>query len=185
MCATPEERRLAFIDGVDDLQQELLAECQHLGVPIHVMEDLIQDVLLALWNLPAFDPCHPGRLGFARQRLIWRYHDCLHGQPPEVPLLSGPDNEGGQNQGGVLSLPDPEAEEPWFLAALGEAHEQVRAAVGQLDELDQMIVAARAAGMTFADIGHLVGLSVAGVYGRWGTALQTLHTILHTDPLPE
>jgi DNA-directed RNA polymerase specialized sigma24 family protein len=183
MCATPEERRRAFSDRVDDLQQALLAECQLLGGVVDP-EDLIHDALLALWTLPAFDPCHPGALRFARQRLRWRYYDRLDSQPPDVTLRHTSDNEGGQGEAGTLSLPDPEAEEPWFLAALAEAHEQVRAAVGGLDELDQTIVAARAAGMTFADIGDLVDLSIAGVHGRWRVALVTLHAKLDTDPLP-
>jgi hypothetical protein len=105
--------------------------------------------------------------------LSWCNSERRRGHPHEVPF-SGTEGHGESDGAGPDRHADLEAEEPWFLAALTEAYERVSAAVMALGESDWTIVTARMAGLSFTEIGSLVGHSASWVHGRWTAILHRL-----------
>ncbi len=177
MCSTAVERATQFAGFLQRHQAALLAECRRLVRPGRDPEDLLQDVLLALWQRTQrqhnpFDPCQSGALAYALQAIRWLFRSGLRGRSLPLQLEEA-------------DLVAPQVEEAWLFRAREEAREKVQEALNGLDASQRTILVLRLAGLTFQEISTAVGLPLATVYNRYRAALDHLRRVIGIDPLPE
>jgi RNA polymerase sigma factor (sigma-70 family) len=182
MCTAPGERSSGFAAFVVQRQAALLAECLSLTGSYQNALDLLQEVLLGLWQDRGFDPCHPRAPAYAKQRARWLFlSDKRTRRPSCFPTTSAE----GPDDAGAVDPADPDVIEPWLLLALEEDREQLHAALQQLDKALQDILNMRLAGLTFRDISATLGGSIGTVTSRYYRALTQLRDVLGDDPLPQ
>jgi RNA polymerase sigma factor (sigma-70 family) len=149
-----------------------------VGSLIEDGQDLLQDVLLQLLGEASFDPSLPDALAYARQRLRWRLLSIARASK----RASHPTTGVGTGDAEPIN---PNAVEPWVLAAVAEARERTQLVLRKLDEPSRSIVNMHLAGMTFGEISDTMNIAVGVTATRFYRALHMLRETLCDEPLPE